>query len=304
MFNPFPVATIMKRLTNTLLFFALAAVASVAQDFKLYYAKNVTSVTHFSDDVDEIASQLDWKEVANNAIDGNQLEVYELKQMLSSSRMKGLEDQQQFWRMRDHTLLCFRINDGKGNTGSYNVEVNYGKNAEGQPITRLLTTSCYFFANVPLETKELTVKVWKNSTSSTPIIFRYSLYDWDDQNLYLFQLDQKRQSTGDTYKMEYVTSYADSEGEMQVETNTLDLQATKFQSFYLPEGHTLTDVFFLSGNQEEGDVKMRLKMDDIHPGVDIDHRFDIPRLTTKFILDKHENRESRQQRSDWSEDER
>ena len=135
--------------------------------------------------------------MANNAIDGNQVEVYEVKQMLASTRMKGLEDQQLFWKMRDHTLLCFRINDGKGNTGSYNVEVNYGNNAEGQPITRSLTISRYFFANVPMETQELTVKVWKNSSSvggasqsSTLIVFRYS--DWDDQNLYLFQLDQKR----------------------------------------------------------------------------------------------------------------
>ena len=40
---------------------------------------------------------------------GNQVEVYEVKQMLASTRMKGLEDQQLFWKMRDHTLLCFRI---------------------------------------------------------------------------------------------------------------------------------------------------------------------------------------------------
>ena len=278
----------MRRLTNTILFLALTALAAAAQDFKLYYAKNVSDVTQFSDNVDELAKQLEWKEVANNAIDGNQMEVYELKQMFASTRMKDLPDQQLFWRMRDHTLLCFRINDGSGRTGSYNVEVNYGSNADGEPVTRSLTTSRYFFANVPMETKEMTVKVWKNST---PIIFRYSLYDWDDQNLYLFQLDQKRQSTGDTYKMEYVTSYADADGEMQVQTNTLELQATKFQSFYLPEGHTLTDVFFLSGNKEEGDVKMRINLADIHPGVDLDRRFDIPRLTTKFILDKHENRE-------------
>ena len=278
----------MRKLTSTILFLALTALAAAAQDFKLYYAKNVSDVTYFSDNVDELAKQLEWKEVVNNSIDGNQMEVYELKKMLASTRMKDLPDQQQFWRMRDHTLLCFRINDGSGRTGSYNVEVNYGSNADGQPVTRSLTTSRYFFANVPMETKEMTVKVWKNST---PIIFRYSLYDWDDQNLYLFQLDQKRQSTGDTYKMEYVTSYADEEGEAQVQTNTLELQATKFQSFYLPEGHTLTDVFFLTGNEEEGDVKLRVNLADIHPGVDLDRRFDVPRLTTKFVLDKHENRE-------------
>ena len=49
----------MKRLTNTLLFIALTALTAVAQDFKLYYAKNVTDVEHFSDDVDDLAKQLD-----------------------------------------------------------------------------------------------------------------------------------------------------------------------------------------------------------------------------------------------------
>ena len=83
----------MRRLINTILFIALSATAAVAQDFKLYYAKNVTDVTHFTDNVDELAKQLEWKEVANNSIDGNQMEVYELKQMLASSRMKDLPDQ-------------------------------------------------------------------------------------------------------------------------------------------------------------------------------------------------------------------
>ena len=278
----------MKRLTNTLLFIVLAALAAAAQDFKLYYAKNVNDVTHFTDDVDLLASQLDWREVENNAIDGNQLEVYELKQVLASKRMKDLADQQRFWRMRDRTLLCFRINDGSGKTGCYNVEVNYGNNDEGQPITQSLTTSRYFFASVPLETREMTVRVWKGAKSIT---FRYSLYDWDDKNLYLFQLDQKRQATGDTYKMEYITSYSDAEGELQVKADTLELQATKFQSFYLPEGHTLTDVFFLTGNKKEGDVKLRLNLADIVPGVDIDYRLNMAKLSNSFYLDKHENRE-------------
>ena len=91
--------------------------------------------------------------------------------------------------------------------------------------------------------------------------------------------------------MEYVTAYADEEGELKTQSTTLELQATKFQSFYLPEGHSLTDIFFLTGNQEEGDVKMRLNLADIHPGIDTDWRMNIPQLTTSFILDKHENRE-------------
>ena len=281
----------MKRLTNMLLWLWLATLAAAAQDFKLYYAKNVTDVAHFSDDVNELAQQLDWHEVVNNAIDGTQLEVSEVKMMLSDTRMKGLADQQMVWRLRDHTLLCFRINDGSGRTGSYNVEVDYGVNAKGERIRKSLTTSSYFFANMPLEAKDITIKVWRTNDSQHPIKFRYSVYDWDDQNVYLFQLDQKRQSTGDTYRMQYVTAHADADGELQTETTTLELKETMFQSFYLPEGYSLTDVFFLTGNSDEGDVKMRLNLADIHPGIDMDWRLNVPQLTTKFILDKHENRE-------------
>ena len=173
----------MKRLTNTILFLTMMAMTAVAQDFKLYYAKNVTDVTHFSDDVDELAKQLDWKEVANNSIDGNQKEVYDLKEMLSSTRMKGLEDQQQFWRMRDHTLLCFRI-DGGDTSGTYSVDVDYGSNAEGQPNRKSLTTSKYFFANMPQEAKDITIKVCRDGDLEHPFIFRYSVYDWDNDNVY------------------------------------------------------------------------------------------------------------------------
>ncbi|MBO7045165.1 MAG: hypothetical protein J6W38_02270 [Prevotella sp.] len=281
----------MRRLTNTLLFLWVFALGAVAQDFKLYYAKNVTDVKYFSDDVNELARQLDWKEVVNGSIDGNQVEVYEVKEMLKSTRMKGLADQQQFWRMRDHTLLCFRINDGSGKTGSYNVEVDYGKNTDGQPVKKSLTTSNYFFANMPFAAQDITIKVWDSDAPEHPVKFRYSVYDWDDQNVYMFQLDQKRQSTGDTYRMEYVTAYADAEGELKTQSTILELKETKFQSFYLPEGHSLTDIYFLTGNSQEGDVKMRLNLNDIHPGIDMDWRLNAPQLTTKFFLDKHENRE-------------
>ena len=283
----------MRRLTNTLLLILLLSMTAAAQDFKLYYAKNVTDVTHFTDDVDELAKQLDWKEVANNAIDGNQVEAYNLVQMLSSTRMKGLADQQQFWTMRDHALLCFRINDGAGNTGAYTAEVDYGTDADGNRIRKTLTVSKYFFANMPLQVKDIKIKVWSKHDKKVehPITFTYSNYDWNDENLYIFQLDQKRQSTGDTYKMEYVTTYMDDKGESHAQTTQLDLRETMFQSFYVPDGHTLAEVYFLSGNDKEGNVKMRLNLDDLHPGIDLDYRLDSPTLTTTFVLDKHENRE-------------
>lgn len=282
----------MKKNFTLTLFLSAAMLTATAQDFKLYYAKNVTDVTQFQK-LDILDKELQWREVANKAIDGNQKEVYDLTTMLSSTRMKGLADQEQFWRLRDHSLLCFRINDGQGKTGAYNVEVNYGLNEKGVEQTGNLTVSRYFFANIPKWCQTATIKVWSRTDKKCehPIMLRYSMYDWNNDNLYLFQLDQKRQATGDTYKMEYVTSFADANGESQSKVTQLELKETCFQSFYVPQGHTLTDVFLLTGNAEEGDVRLRLNMDELVRGIDTDYRLDVPKLTTTFQLDKHENRE-------------
>ena len=280
----------MKRLINTLLFFTLVALTSAAQDFKLFYAKNVTDVTNFGS-ATTIARQLTWREVANGSVDGNRADVDKVKEMLSATRMKGLADQQLFWKMRDEMLLCFRIEDTTGGGGSFRVEVNYGQDEDGKDIKNTLTTSRYFFANMPLACEKVTIDVWRVKDPTQRINFRYFVYDWDDDNVYIFQLDQKRQSTGDTYKMEYVTSKMDDEGEMQTETHTLELKETKFQSFYVPEDQSLTAVYFLTGNAEEGDVRLQLDMEDIHPNIDIDDQLEIPSLSTKFNLAKHEYRE-------------
>lgn len=264
-----------------------------AQDFKLYYAKDVTNVTDFSS-TRKIAQQLTWKEVKNGAIDGNAADVKAVTDMLKDTRMKGLDDQQLFWRMRDETLLAFRINDGSGKTGIYEVEVDYGiKTDEGNPYKLTLNTSSYFFANMPLLSSEgnVTVSVKKKGSKDKPFVFRYWVYDWDNENVYIFQLDQKRQSTGNTYGMEYVTTYTDANGELQVERNTLQLRSTYFQSFYVPKDHTLTDIYFLTGNENEGYDKMRMNMEFMHSGIDIDTKMEIPRLETMFNLTKHENRE-------------
>ena len=283
----------MKRLLYTLAIFWLMALAVTAQDFKLYYAKNVTNVTDFSS-TRRIAQQLTWKEVVDGAIDGNAVDVKAVTDMLKDTRMKGLEDQELFWRMRDETLLAFRINDGSGKTGIYEVEVDYGvKTDEGNPYKLTLNTTSYFFANMPLFSSDhhVTVTVKKKGGKGKPIVFRYWVYDWDNENVYIFQLDQKRQSTGNTYGMEYVTTYTDAEGKPQYERNTLQLRSTCFQSFYVPKGHTLTDVYFVTGNENEGYDKMRMNMEFMHSGIDIDNKMEIPRLETMFNLTKHENRE-------------
>ena len=211
-----------------------------AQDFQLYYAKNVTDVTAL-DDMAKMDKQLSWRQVTDGSIDGNWDDVNKVKEMLASTRMKGLADQQLFWKMRDEMLLCFRIDDPSGN-GSFGVEVNYGKDYDGNDKLLTLNTSKYFFANMPLACDSVTINVWRIKDPTQHIQFRYWVYDWDDDDVYIFQLDQKRQSTGDTYKMEYITSYMDEEGEVHSESNVLELEKTKFQSFYVPKGHSLTDI--------------------------------------------------------------
>ena len=279
----------MKGRIYTLLSFLLLTLSAVAQDFKLYYAKNVTDVTEFLN-LEEMSKQLNWHQVANGSVDGNRADVEQVKAMLSETRMKGLDDQRLFWKMRDEMLLCFRIDDPTAN-GSFRVEVIYGQDADGKDIKKTLTTRRYFFANMPLDCDMVTINVYRVKDPTQRINFRYSVFDWDDDNVYIFQLDQKRQSTGDTYKMEYVTSYMDNEGEIHSQSNILELKETKFQSFYVPEGQSLTDVYFLTGNDTEGDVKLRMDMDEIHPNIDIDHQLEVPSLTSTFKLAKHENRE-------------
>ena len=273
-----------------LLLLACLASPLSAQDFDLFYAKNVTDATHFSDPV-LLDKELTWRKLDKNAIDGNQDEVNQIKEMLGSTQMKGLPELQQFWRMRDHSLLCFRINDGSGQSGVYHVEVNYGYDHNGDPLTLSLTTSNYFFTNVPLQEQETTVKVWRANDPDNFYQLRYWSYDWDNDNVYIFQLDQKRQSTGDTYKMEYVTTYSDANNEVHPESHVLELKETYFQSFYVPEGHTLSEVYLMAGNERDGDVKLKLNLKNLHAGIDIDNKFNIPRLLPTFEFAKHENRE-------------
>lgn len=281
----------MKRSVYLILLALLTTLNVNAQDFELYYSKDINDVANVTTNVDELAKQLTWRKIDNNSIDGNQDEVRKVVEMFDSPQMKGRDEQQMFWKMRDHTLLCFRINDGGGKTGSYHVEVNYGKDQKGNDVTKSLTTSKYFFVNMPHQEEEITITVYRVGNKNNAYKFRYWVYDWNDDNVYIFQLDQKRQSSGDTYKMEYTTSYNDESGELHDVRKTLELKETYFQSFYVPEGHTLTDMYFLTGNDAEGDVKLKVKLDELHSGIDLDSKFDVHYLSSAFFLAKHENRE-------------
>ena len=251
-----------------------------AQDFKLYFANNVTDVMNLGS-IEEIESGLNWREVKNKELAGNVVEVDQVKQMFASEDVKYRAQQRQFWRMRDHCLLCFRIDDGTNGARSYQVEV---EDTIGRP--KSITVSRYFYLNVMRQDNPISIRVWKTGDEQNAIAFRYYVADWDDRNLYTFQLDSKRQVEKESYGLQYRIGYTDSKGEYHVDSHQLALRDSAFQSFYVPEDHNLVDVMLMSGKH-----KLRLDKTRLHTGVTLDPNFERTVLSTRFVLDKHENRE-------------
>lgn len=262
---------------------SLVTISTQAQSFKLWYANNVTDVADLSR-IEEPGSGLVWHEVeqGTQTVAGNLVEVNKLKEMLGLSRMKTLEDKRQFWKMRDHGLLCFKVEDLDDVHHTYEVVVNNGPDSISQ------TVDDYFFVNAPVphDTIAYEISVRRVDNDET-VKFKYFVYEWNNENLYMFMLDQKRQVTGETYKLEYVTGYMDEDGDLHETVRQLDLQSDKFQSFYVPENSTLLDVFLMSGN----DKKLRLDKSKLHAGIDLNDRMNYMEISSTFNLDKHEGRE-------------
>lgn len=262
---------------------SLVTISTQAQSFKLWYANNVTDVADL-DKIEDPNSGLTWREVPSGTqgVAGNMVEVNQLKNMLSQTRMKNLDDKRQFWKMRDHGLLCFRVDDLDGVHHTYEVIVSNDKDSTSQ------TVDDYFFVNapVPRDTVPYIISVRRMDNDET-VQFKYHVYEWDNENLYMFMLDQKRQVTGETYKLEYVTGYLDEYGDLHKQSTTLDLKDDKFQSFYVPQNSTLLDVFLMSGD----DKKLRIDKSKLHTGIDLSNRMNYMEISSTFNLDKHEGRE-------------
>ena len=267
-----------KLLTTAILF--MCATLMHAQDFKLFFANNVTDVANFND-IEKESSNLNWREVKDKELAGNVVEVDEVKKMFASPEVKYKAQQRQFWRMRDHCLLCFRIDDGTNGANSYQVEV---EDTLGRP--KSITVNKFFFLNVMRQENPVSIKVWSVENPENAINFKYYVADWDDKNLYTFQLDSRRRLDDEVYSLEYRYSYADEEGTYQVESRQLALRDSAFQSFYIDDNQNLIDVFLKSNEH-----KLRLNKSRLHTGVTPDPDFEKTLLTPRFVLDKHENRE-------------
>lgn len=275
----------MKKLFTSWMLLLLSALSVHAQGFDLYMANNLSDVQNLRR-VTRQDSELKWNKITSNTIGGNQVEVQKVKEMFAKTSMKGLEEQKLFWKMRDNTALCFRINDGRGRDQVYDVQVYY--NDSKQPLG--LGVTGYFFLNLPYATDSVLVKVakrgLKNTTSQDTIKFRYFAYGWDDENLYTFRLDSKRQKTGLTYQIEYKLTESGKEPVVQ----TLDVKGDKFQSFYVPEGKTLSEIYLVS-NDTGDQRKLKLDRKKLQYGVWLCHDFDRLKLESNIFMDKHEGRE-------------
>ena len=130
------------------------------------------------------------------------------------------------------------------------------------------------------------MKVYRTGDPEHCYRFRYFIEDWDNDRLYIFQLDQRRRATGKNYVLECVVGSMDEDGEMQTTTTNLKLQSTSFQSFYVPEKENLVDVIL-----NDNGNRLRLDKTKLHTGIDLNNRFSFMELSNDFYLDKHENRE-------------
>ena len=82
-----------------------------------------------------------------------------------------------------------------------------------------LTVSRTFFVNVCRSEKPVEISVNRvGEDESNAINFKYYVFDWDDQRLLTFQLDRKRQVTGEDCSLEYMLAWTDSLGNHQTQT--------------------------------------------------------------------------------------
>lgn len=280
---------LMKRLIRTLLslFLLPASLTMQAQiDFKLEFANNVGDVGRIRQ-IKTNGSGLNWAQIRDGAILGNSPDVDEVKNMFASKDQKTRKDQKLFWKMRDDNLLCFRINEGKGNTGQYQVRVRTSKKDQnGKHWTQMKNVSSYFFINCNAQTDTLHIAVNRLGCSASPadtLHVRYYVYGWDDSDLYLFKLDSKRRRSGLTYQLEYVLRNEKNEDTKEV----LELSGSSFQSFYVPKDKVLKNVYLVS----ESKNRVALDIKRLVYGVNLSDKLNHLWLDDNFTLDKHENRE-------------
>ena len=165
-----------------------------AQDFHLYISSSAMDLSA-SQKKDALNNITDWQEVAQGGLYGNNVEVDRFVKRMKEPGLKGVEDAELFQKMRNHSILAFRIDDN-GRDLSYTVTAKQGI------TTKNFTTTKGFFINVPMSDDylELTVAQVKDPNQKISILCQSKPFGND--SLYLFQLDKACQDRPDEFSLE------------------------------------------------------------------------------------------------------
>ncbi len=176
----------------------MGATFSLAQDFRLFMSRSIMEMPDYkkATAIDKIT---DWIEVSDGGIYSNFMEVNDFLQKMKTPGLKGLEEANQFRRMRDRTILTFKFDDNE-RYYSYNVVAKHGN------ITKKLTTSKYFFMNVPMSDEPVELTVSTIYEPEKAIHIKCQSVPFGNDSLYVFQLDKVCQKVDDTFNLEVLMS--------------------------------------------------------------------------------------------------
>lgn len=266
-----------KRLFYLIALLLTAAGVQAQKKWNVYFANNIGDVTNLTK-ITKNDKELKWTQLTNGMVSGNYADVQAVQTMFKSTRQKTKADQRLFWKMRDDNLLCFRINDGRGTYGEYEVMVRSSREARKRVVTS------YLFVNTDNHSDVLNISFAPLGAGPNDTIrFKYYINDWGNDDLLLFKLDSRRSQTGLKYQLEYTMQ--DMAGTKQ-STGRRELSGTTFQSFYVPQDSMLTNVYLLSEGK-----RMPLDMKRLIYGANLSDKLNKLWASTNFTLDKHENRE-------------
>ena len=181
----------------------IGATSSHAQEFRLLMSRSIMEMPDYKK-ATAINKITDWIEVSDGGIYTNFMEVNDFLQKMKTPGLKGLEEANQFRRMRDRTILTFKFDDNE-RYYSYNVVAKHGN------ITKKLTTSKYFFMNVPMSDEPVELTVSTIYAPENAIHIKCQSVPFGNDSLYVFQLDKVCQKVDDTFNLEVLMSDSTSE---------------------------------------------------------------------------------------------
>ena len=181
----------------------MGATYSHAQEFRLLMSRSIMEIPDYKK-ATAINKITDWIEVSDGGIYSNFMEVNDFLQKMKTPGLKGLEEANQFRRMRDRTILTFKFDDNE-RYYSYNVVAKHGN------ITKKLTTSKYFFMNVPMSDEPVELTVSTIYEPEKAIHIKCQSVPFGNDSLYVFQLDKVCQKVDDTFNLEVLMSDSTSE---------------------------------------------------------------------------------------------